>query len=50
MMASSWERQRLAGEFRFLAPDWPTGRWRSQDVHAGESFAAPLKNHPTGLA
>ena len=27
-----WERWRLAGEFRFLAPDWPAGRRRSQEV------------------
>ena len=31
--ASSWERWRLAGEFRFSPPDWPTGRRRSQVVH-----------------
>jgi hypothetical protein len=31
---SSWEYWRLAGEFRFSAPDWPGGRRRSQEVHA----------------
>ena len=30
---SSWERWRLAGEFRFSAPDWPAGRQRSQEVY-----------------
>jgi len=34
-----WERWRLAGEFRFLAPDQPAGRQRSQEVH-GESEPA----------
>ena len=32
---SSWERWRLAGEFRFSVPDWPAGRRRSQEVHGG---------------
>ena len=31
--ASSWERWRLAGEFRFSAPNWPAGRRRSQEIH-----------------
>jgi hypothetical protein len=43
-MAGSWERWRLAGEFRFSACDWPAGRRRSQEVHAGELFAVSLKN------
>jgi hypothetical protein len=30
---NSWERWRLAGEFRLSAPDWPAGRRRSQGVH-----------------
>jgi hypothetical protein len=29
---SSWERWRLAGEFRFSVPDWPAGRRCSQEV------------------
>jgi hypothetical protein len=29
---SFWERWRPAGEFRFSAPDQPTGRRRSQEV------------------
>ncbi len=44
---NSWERWlvgskprddwRLAGEFRFSAPDWPAGRRRSQEVHGKEA-------------
>jgi hypothetical protein len=30
---NSWERWRLAGEFRLSAPDRPAGRWRSQEVY-----------------
>ena len=30
---NSWERWRLAGEFRLSAPDWPAGRRRSQEAH-----------------
>jgi hypothetical protein len=30
---NSWERWRLAGEFRLSAPDWPAGRRRSQGVY-----------------
>ncbi len=30
---NSWERWRLAGEFRFSVPGWPAGRRRSQEVH-----------------
>jgi hypothetical protein len=30
---NSWERWRLAGEFRLSAPDWPAGRRRSQEVY-----------------
>jgi hypothetical protein len=40
-LRSSRERWRLAGKFRFLAPDQPTGRRRSQGVQGGStSFAA----------
>jgi hypothetical protein len=30
---NSWERWRLAGEFRLSAPDRPAGRRRSQEFH-----------------
>jgi hypothetical protein len=48
---NSWERWRLAGEFRLSAPDWPAGRRRSQEVHVKgeresnftENFEEPQK-------
>jgi hypothetical protein len=37
----SWERWRLAGEFRLSAPDRPAGRRRSQGIH-GEMAGVKL--------
>jgi len=53
-LRSSRERWRLAGEFRFLAPDQPAGRRRSQEVLGGSEIAAtfdggsftPLQHNP----
>jgi hypothetical protein len=44
---SSWERWRLAGEFRFSAPDWPAGRRRSQEVHGKKKSAFKFFNAKT---
>ena len=34
---NAWERWRLAGEFRFLASNWPAKRRRSKEVNAEET-------------
>ena len=41
---TSWERWRLAGRFRFSAPDWPARRQRSQKLRHGSRVQSANPN------